>query len=517
MNRDAEGRNGHGPLYRALAWLFRPLVWLYRTLVSLKTSLVFLAFLGILFFLGTVFPQSTDPDRLEHYRQAGGKLIGLVDALDLLNIFRSRYFGVITLLFMLHLLLCSIHRLGLLRRRSSIRMFTREDVLRHGQSFSIVSPQPSDRVDIEKVLGQIGFRRRKYYSEDRRVVRIVSERGLPYRWLSWLYHVCFMLAIVGFVLSYLFAFEDYLTIGAGETTSVALRSDDTNWRTLVGDRWPEDATQPRTIELKLERFISEYTEKLELAYPDSPIQRSLAVWGLGTAPVHYEMPADPLYPRDWFSKLSVFENGRLAKRQTIEVNDPLRYAGVTFYQMGYDYQFDLSVGQETIENVKAGVPFTIPQMEGEFRIKDPRMGMLFAYDGTVKKLAPRATLQHRPPSGKLKAAWTTAGNLPIGRPTEIMHVPLKLDNLKVSSVLSYRFDPGMPLLWVAGIGLIILMAARIYFPWYQLRCHVEGVGEQTQVAVSVRMMGLLARPARMQQKLCNVLQGRVEQAQPVSP
>jgi hypothetical protein len=325
-----------------------------------------------------------------------------------------------------------------------------------------------------------------------------------------------VIAISGFALSYLFAFEDYLAIEIGETAAVALRSDDTNWQRLMGRPERKDTPQPRKIEIKLEGFISEYTEKPKLVYPDKPLQKSLAVWGLGEQPVHYEMQRDPLYPRGWFSRLIVLENGDPVKKQNIEVNDPLRYAGVTFYQMGCDYEFDLHVGEETIENIKAGIPFTIPQMEGEFQLKDPRLGMLFAYDGTIEKLAPRAKLQHRPPLEKRNAEWTTAGDLPIGRPTEIMHALMRLENLRESSVLKYRFDPGVPLLWIAGIGLVFLMTARIYFPWYQLRCHVDGSGEQAQVTASIRMMGLLARPARLQQKLCKVLQGRVVHTRTVS-
>jgi hypothetical protein len=503
MDIDAEDKESRGRVYRAFAWL-------HRILVSLKTSLVFLAVFGILFFLGTVFPQSSDPNRLEQYREAGGKLILLVDALDLLNIFRSRYFGIVTFLFVLHLLLCSIHRFGLIRRRSPIRLFSREDLLRRDQSFTVVCSRQAAGPDIEKVLKRIGFRRRKYYSEDARATRIVCEKGLPFRWLSWLYHVCILMSIIGFSLSYLFAFENDLAIEVGETKSVSLSSDDTNWRKLLARFDWQGQPDSREIELRLDNFIAEHTEKPKLVYPDESTKRLFAAWGLGGEPVHYEMPEDPFYPRDWFSGISVFENGKFVKEKKIEVNDPLRIAGLTFYQMGYEYAFDLHVGEETIENIKAQSPFTIQQMEGEFRIKNPRMGILFRYDGAVEMLTPLANLQHRPPSEKKKPEWTTAGNLPIGHPTEIMHARMMLDNLREGSLLSYRFDPGVPLLWVAGMGLVVLMTARIYLPWYQLRCHVGGSGDHAKVTVSIRMMGLLARPERVQQKLSDVLQGRVE-------
>lgn len=482
---------------------------LYRACVSTRTSLVFFAAFGMLFFLGTVFPQSSDPDRLEQYREAGGKFIALVGAFDLLNIFHGPYFVGVTLLFVLHLLLCAIHRFAGLLKRPVIRMFSRDELLRRDHSFSLDFSGPGDDLDIEKVLRRIGFRRRKYYSEDARVTRIVCERGLPYRWLSWLYHLCFLLAIVGFCLSYLFAFEDYLTIREGETKSVSLGSTNTNWRKLMQRLDLGESPKPRTVEIKLEKFITEYTEKPKLVYPgkDKPLERFLIAWGLGDEPVHYEMPDDPLYPRDWFSVLGVYEGGEFVKEKKIEVNDPLRHGGLVFYQRGYEYEFDMRVGDEIIENIKARTPFTIPQMEGEFRTKTPRLGILFAYDGSVEKLAPSAGLEHRPPSGGKEGEWTPAGVLRFGEPTDIMHAEMTLENLRESSVLSYRFDPGVPLLWVAGIGLVILMTARIYLPWYQLRCHVDGSGERPRITIGIRMVGLFTRPARLQKKMSEALSG----------
>ncbi len=492
---------------------------LYRACVSTNTSLLFLGVFAAFFFLGTVFPQSSDADRLEQYREAGGKFIALVGAFDLLNIFQGPYFGAVTLLFVAHLFLCAIHRLGIIRRRPTIRMFSREDLLGREYSFSLTCPGQGDRLDIEKILERMGFRRQKYYSEDARVTRIVCEKGFPYRWLSWLYHICFLLAIVGFGLSYLFAFENELSIRVGETESVALRSSETNWRKLTSPssdtRWGKlmrrlrsaEAPEPPTIGIKLEEFISEHTEKAKLIYPgkDEPLKRFMVAWGLGEEPAHYEMPDDPLYPRDWFSVLSVYEGGELVKKKKIEVNDPLRHGGLVFYQMGYEYEFDMRVGEDTIENIKARTPFTIPQMEGEFRTKTPRLGILFAYDGSVEKLAPSARLEHKPPSGDGKGEWAPAGVLRFGEPTEIMRAEMTIENLRESSVLSYRYDPGVPLLWVASVGLIVLMTARIYLPWYQLRCHVDSSGELAEITVGVRMVGIFTRPARLREKMSRAL------------
>ena len=489
MNAKGERKPGRSPVY--------------STLVSIKTSLVFLGALAFFFFLGTIFPQSSDPNRLEQYREAGGKFVRLVGALELLDIFRSWYFTLLAALFALHLALCIIHRIGILRRRPSFRLFTREDLSQRDYSFSVSRPPEAAAPDIEKTLKRLGFRRPRYYSEDARVKRVVCEKGFPFRWLSWLYHVCLVLSIVGFCLTSLFAFRGHITVAVGERKAVALGSHETNWRKLMSLLGRDRRAKERKIEIELEQFITEHTQKAALRYPDDPAGRLLAAWGLGKESVHYEMPEDPLYPRDWFSVLDVYDGGKLVRHKKIGTNDPLRCGGLTFYQIGYEYKFDLNAGGENIEDVTVREAFTIPQMEGEFRISSPHTGILFRLDESVEKLTPSAKLQHRPPSGPENQEWTTVGEMTIGQPVEILHAEMTLTSMRESSVLSYRYDPGIPLLWVAGMALVVLMATRIYLPWYQVRCHAEDSTSKTMVTASIRVVGLFARPARLKQKLSN--------------
>ncbi|UCD57501.1 MAG: cytochrome c biogenesis protein ResB [Candidatus Hydrogenedentota bacterium] len=478
--------------------------WLYRKLTSLKTSLVFLGLFAVMFILGAIFPQTTDPDRFELYRKAGGKFVGLVEGLDLLNIFRSWYFALVASFFALHLTLCTMDRIRVLRRRPTFRLFTREDLLQREHSFSVSCPAEKTRPDIEKILKGLGFRRLRYYSEDAHTKRVVSEKGLPFRWLSWFYHLCILVAIGGFCVTYFLAFEDYLTIAAGERKAVLLNSPMTNWQKLLGLLGHAKEAEPGQIEIALERFITEYTQKPVLEYPDEPEKRLLATWGLGKETLNYKVGKDSFYPRDWFSVLRVYEDGRLIREKKIEVNDPLRHAGLTFYQIGYEYAFDLDIGDETLTRLSVETPFTIPQMEGELRLKTPHVGSLLKYDGSIEILAPSAKLQHRPPAeqgGEPK--WSTVAEMVLGQPTDVMHTQMTLTNLRESSVLSYRYDPGVPLLWFATTVLMIVMVARIYLPWYQVRCLADDSTGRISVTVSIGMVGLFARPERIKQKLCD--------------
>jgi cytochrome c biogenesis protein len=486
---------------------------LYQTLVSVETSIVFLALFAFLFFIGTVFPQSAEPGSLDAYREAGGKLAWLVGGLRLLDLFHSWYFTLIAAAFALHLFLCSLHRFGVLQRRHVFGLFTREALLQRDHSFSVACAAEASPPNMEKTLKLMGFRRFRYFSEDAHVTRVVSERGLPYRWISWLYHACILLALAGFCVSYLCAFEGNLTIPVGGKKPVDLRLSSTKWRRLLRLTGQKAEPAARQIEIELERFITEYTQKPTLQYPDEPSKRLSSVWGLSHTPITYRLTADSFYPRDWFSALKVYENGKLMRKKKIEVNDPLRYAGLTFYQAAYEYAFDLQVGDDTLRGIQAETPFTIPQMEGEFRLKTPRLGTLFKRDGSIQILLPSAKLQHRPPgstperppAGQGAPGWNTVADLSLGVAAEVMRMHMRLDNLQESSVLSYRYDPGVPVLWLATTLLMVAMALRIYLPWYQVRCHADDTTGRTVVTVSVRMVGLFARPEIVKKKLCDAL------------
>ncbi len=55
--------------------------------------------------------------------------------------------------------------------------------------------------------------------------------------------------------------------------------------------------------------------------------------------LYYELPHKPVEQRqvkDWRSTLEVVQDGQVVLEKTIEVNDPLRYAGYTFFQSGYN-------------------------------------------------------------------------------------------------------------------------------------------------------------------------------------
>ena len=91
----------------------------------------------------------------------------------------------------------------------------------------------------------------------------------------------------------------------------------------------------------------------------------------------------------------------------------------------------------------------------------------------------------------------------MGQSAEVMHAEMVLRRLKERGIVGYRHDPGVPLLRASIAVLILVMALRIYLPWYQIRCHADDSTDRTLVTISIRMVGLFARTEREKQKLCD--------------
>jgi hypothetical protein len=49
------------------------------------------------------------------------------------------------------------------------------------------------------------------------------------------------------------------------------------------------------------------------------------------------------------------------------------------------------------------------------------------------------------------------------------------------------------------------MVLRIYLPWYQVHCFAEKMNDGALVTISIRMLGLFARPERLKLRINEAL------------
>ncbi|MEE9614607.1 MAG: cytochrome c biogenesis protein ResB [Thermodesulfobacteriota bacterium] len=462
---------------------------LYKRLASLRTSVYLIGLLCLFYVLGTVFPQGGNMDA---YSDAGGGFSGGVRLLGLLNIFDGPVFLVAAFVLLLNLAVCSYERLMVLTRqgRSVPQSFEPQ--------FTIDMPMAKGEAEAEttKALKEkLGFR--PLSSEE----WCVMEKGLSYRWLTWLYHTGIIACFLGFMLSGLFVVEGMVTLRPGEPTRIV--SEMPGMPEELG--WLRSADHPEPdFQLVLDEFITEYTRSPHLDYPRDKVSR-LAV-ALGWKDVSYEIKDDSLFPKDWKSRLRVVKGDLTVHEKTIEVNDPLKFEGYTFYQMSFNQTMKLMVDRNPIFlEAEAGEKLLVPGLDGELKFGTMRTGTLFKLDGTKEEITPFVMVKRITSEGD-KRKTEEFGRLDLHHSLTVDDKTITFISVEESSILSYRYDPGVWLLYIAGIFVLVAMSLRCFGGWYLVAFRVEeagvsGGGGTTRLLLSMDTRGLRADPEKIKKRL----------------
>lgn len=184
--------------------------------------------------------------------------------------------------------------------------------------------------------------------------------------------------------------------------------------------------------------------------------------------------------RQFVSDLQVREldTGKIVKSETVSVNKPLRYKGITAYQT------DWSIAALTMR-MKAGegsfgLPFNLPvaELEGQ-----PSNSKLFASflpleDPTTANGAPRgiSILARDPRTVTVydgKGAFIGVRRPGSGKPISVEGVELVIDDAITASGLELKVDPGVPIVY-AGFGGMCITTVVSYLSHSQVWAFQEG-------------------------------------------
>lgn len=431
----------------------------YRIFISTKITLFLFALLAICMVIGTVVPQLPQGGSPEDYIAAWGPEKFLrVYMWGLMDIFHAPWFVVLGCLTFVQLLLCTIDGFAALRRRRTAS----PELLRGGARHVFDVPDIGAGA-IREALARRGFRT-SVVSDDAGDT-VVAERGIPSRLVSIIYHFAFFLFLIGFFLTarYVERGDFYLYPG--------------DQYTLAKGRFARRAAESDSFQIGLEAFITEQT------------------W--------YE---ENYFPKDWKSALVVYEDGVEVRRETIEVNDPLRYGGVTVYQSNYQQDFDLLVSGEGIAARRKGGEssegsdegsivsgsahrrFRIEGQDAHFMVRTIYAGTLFRDGEEPEPIIPNTTLYMYPDEAPTKRE--KMGELVLGEPFSALGLTFTLIELREATGLSFTRDPGVPLLWVAFIVFMLGIAARVFLPSYRLTFLHDGA--EGKIYAGGRVSGLAA-------------------------
>ncbi len=400
---------------------------LYRIFVSTKTTIVIFFILIFFMLLGTIFPQyhlvhATPAQFKEAFGESKFKILS---ALGLFNVFHSLGFRVTSLLFFLNLFLCTLDGLifewGRLKRGTS-------------NAIKISAKKIYEGIKIESVINafrQIGY---KIGEKEGDVKIYVANRGFYPRIVSIIYHFGMVVMLFGLVLSSLTRFDGEVVLYNGQKKPI-----------------PTASKNMKIYKTGLVKFKGADTLYLV----------SKKFWM-----VFWKHHKD-FYVKDYFSHLVLYhKNGQKIKEKVIQVNSPLRYKGMTFYQEYFVQKVKLGIKTpetDTSFEVETMAPFDIPGKKGKFYLGMLKVGKWYQYKNEKINgvLDPQCYVYHREGKGKKKKKL---GLLEQGKPLEAEGITFNLLSYRQATGIYYKRDNGILYLFIGTIIFVVGLFLRVFYP-----------------------------------------------------
>lgn len=382
-----------------------------ESLASMKLTLFIFFALAAASVIGTLLPQGAELHEMEGSFSPG--MISFIETLGLNNLYHSSWFRMLLMLLCVNLLVCTVDRLPktikLIRRQED--QFDSGKLSKYGTSALMVtkvSPreaQPLLQSAVSETFGSL----RDLGSSGRYCG--VIEKGRWSRLVVYGVHASVLLVVLGALLGSIVGFKGSMNIPEGEASSeVELTAGAHNHFTLP-------------FQIKCEKFQVSF----------------------------YDTGA----PKEFKSDLAVIDNGKEMLKQSIVVNDPMTYDGVTFYQASYGSMLkqaelelkDRTSGKSETINLPLNEVLPIPGTDDQIRISDFQDNLM----GFGPALGIVIGKQGKQPNG----SWVLAEK-PDFHGNRIQNYQIRVRNLsKINYTgLQVKRDPGV---WVVYLGFTLML------------------------------------------------------------
>ncbi|OGP79438.1 MAG: hypothetical protein A2V86_01850 [Deltaproteobacteria bacterium RBG_16_49_23] len=305
---------------------------------SLKLTIFLLILLAILSIIGTLIKQNAPSE--EYIHRYGIQLYNVLEFFNLFDMYHSWWFSAILLLLVVNLIACSLHRFP-----GTWRQISRESGEKElGESMLKTLPYV-ERIALSHSRGmkedEVRSLLKRGLKDPHRVegessITFYSEKGGFSRLGVYITHLSILLILIGGIAGSLFGFRGFVNILEGETVDhVALRVKD------------KDVAKPIGFSIRCDDFRVTF----------------------------YDLKRPEKIVKEYMSDLTVLENGKEVLKKTIEVNHPLHYKGLAFYQSSYGAIHDLAVGvrwrdrkEKVLLKVSEGGTVPIPNTSAFLRL-----------------------------------------------------------------------------------------------------------------------------------------------------
>ncbi len=380
------------------------------------------------------------------------------------EVYHSWWYTTILVLMLVNLIVCSINRFGIAWRRTFAPTISttpkQAGVMKKSEQFNVlITPQEA----ASRIVTTLRSRAYKVLQkEESGSISIYATKGRLAIWGPYLTHLSILVIFLGAVIGAKFGFEGAIVIPEGEMTSYYYTKD-------------SDGEKPLGFQLKLHDFHVDYDKQGR--------------------------------PSAYNSDLEVFEGGRSIVRKVIDVNRPLTYKGISFFQASYGPILKVVVTSsngeagsalfwiEVVESEKT-IDYRLANVEPQgIRLGDKEIGV-FVHDfipnftGVAAKrmdaLPPDPAaliyLNQRYPSEMSIENWKSLGWIKSGQTVESKGYKVTLETIEYSK-LDISRNPGLPILYAGFILVLLGIFAAFYINHRIVRVSISPAGNGSSVVV----------------------------------
>jgi cytochrome c biogenesis protein len=424
---------------------------------SVHVAVITLIILAAISIIGTVLQQQNIgevEDNLRLFQQFFGDAGRAQRAFDIsakigfFHLYQTWYFYALLGLLSTSLIVCSLRRLPQtwqIMARPKIELGDSGfKASPNRRTLTLRLPRAEAAAAVEAALRKGGFGKRE--SESDGALYLFGQKGAYSRLGIYATHFSIVMIFVGGILGSVYGFKAYMQISEGETADqIMMRGDEGRMMKLP-------------FQVRCDDFQVEY-------YPGG--QR----------------------PKDYFSKLTVIDKGREMLHERIEVNSPLKYDGIWFYQSSFGdtgrglkamvRAVDVKTGQATELSFTGNEILDVPGTG--VRVQMQRIYPDFAQDEMGRPTSrsnqpknPVAAVQVLLPDGTSKLTYLFKHRPDL---KTVAGLPVDLTFSDFSSIqytgLQVVYDPGVWVIW-AGCTLMVFGLWFAFFSshrrvWVRLR------------------------------------------------
>ena len=409
---------------------------------SLKLTIILLLLLALTSVIGTVIQQNAPA--ADYIREYGRANYELFVKLQFTDMYHSTWFIGILALFSINLICCSI------KNFPRVWKFVRQPQLTPGSGTFKGSANRADfkvRMSREQAAEALSPLLKKEFANPVRTEQdgklyLFAQKGIYSRFGAYMTHLSILIIMAGAIVGNLWGYKAYVNIPEGSEVS---------------------AVQSRSGAGMIPLGFTVRCEDFDVTYYQNSNR-----------------------PKDYTSDLVVIENGQEVLKKTIEVNDPLTYKGITFYQASYGPAGNAFFKVRVTDNA-TGDTMQVEASQGE-KVNLPN-GYSFAvtnFTQNDRNFGPAMQLRVNTPDGNPGTPFVVWQNFPqfdIKRGGHFSFALLGFEQPQFTG-LQVAKDPGVNIVWLGCALMVFGSLSAFFFSHKRIWVCIEEDGQQTQIQVA---------------------------------